>query len=156
MAVKTQGTELYFVDPTAVMPSVIKMACPTGVTGLGGPADQIETTCLGANEKTYVQGLFTPGQVSIPFNLDPQAASHQDLFDLKEAGDNLNWIVCLSDGPGTPTLDSDSDFVAPATRSSIKFVGYIADLNIDLATNEIVRGTLTVQRSGSVTPTWKP
>jgi hypothetical protein len=156
MAVKTQGTELYFVDPTAVMPSVIKMACPTGVTGLGGPADQIETTCLGANEKTYVQGLFTPGQVSIPFNLDPQAASHQDLFDLKEAGDNLNWIVCLSDGTGTPTLDSDSDFVAPATRSSIKFVGYIADLNIDLATNEIVRGTLTVQRSGSVTPTWKP
>jgi hypothetical protein len=156
MAVKTQGTELYFVDPTAVLPSVIKMACPTGVTGLGGPADQIETTCLGANEKTYVQGLFTPGQVSIPFNLDPQAASHQDLFDLKEAGDNLNWIVCLSDGTGTPTLDSDSDFVAPATRSSIKFVGYIADLNIDLATNEIVRGTLTVQRSGSVTPTWKP
>lgn len=156
MAVKTQGTELYFVDPTAVMPSVIKMACPTGVTGLGGPADQIETTCLGANEKTYVQGLFTPGQVSIPFNLDPQATSHQDLFDLKEAGDNLNWIVCLSDGTGTPTLDSDSDFVAPAARSSIKFVGYIADLNIDLATNEIVRGTLTVQRSGSVTPTWKP
>jgi hypothetical protein len=137
MAVKTQGTELYFVDPTALVPAAIKMACPTGITGLGGPADQIETTCLGANEKTYVQGLFTPGQVSVPFNLDPQAVSHQDLFDLRDAGDNLNWIVAFSDGTGTPTLDSDADFVAPSTRSSIKFIGYISDINIDLATNEI-------------------
>jgi hypothetical protein len=156
MAVKTQGTELYYCDPTEVTPAAVKLACPTGITGLGGPADQIETTCLGDTEKTYVQGLFTPGQVSAPFNLDPTAASHQDLFTLKDAGNNLNWIICLSDGDDVPAVDSDGEFTAPADRTSFKFVAYIADINIDVATNEIVRGTLTLQRSGAVTPTWKP
>ncbi len=157
MAVKTQGTELYLADPSGGSPfDVVKFGCPTGITGLGGPADQIETTCLGANEKTYVQGLFTPGQVSVPFNLDPANTSHQLLFDLKDIGDNLNWIICLSDGDDVPVLDSDDDFVAPADRTSFKFVAYIADVNIDVATNEIVRGTLTLQRSGSVVATWKP
>jgi hypothetical protein len=157
MAVKTQGTELYLADPSDGSPfDVVKFGCPTGITGLGGPADQIETTCLGATEKSYVQGLFTPGQVSVPFNLDPANASHQLLFDLKDLGDNLNWIICLSDGDDVPVLNSDDDFVAPADRTSFKFVAYIADINIDVATNEIVRGTLTLQRSGSVVATWKP
>jgi hypothetical protein len=156
MAVKTQGTELYYVDPTNSVPVAVKLACPTGITGLGGATDQIDTTCLGDNERTFVQGLANPGQVSVPFNLNPQDASHQDLFDLKEEGNNLNWIVCLSDGSAAPTLNSDDEFVPPSNRTSFSFVAYISDLNIDLATNEIVRGTLTLQRSGAVTPSWKP
>ncbi len=31
------------------------MTCPTGITGLGGSRDQIETTCLNdTDDKTYV------------------------------------------------------------------------------------------------------
>lgn len=152
--VKTQGTELYFSDPTVVTPTVVKLICPTGITGLGGATDQIDTTCLDASERTFVQGLANPGQVSVPFNFDPAAASHQDLFDLKEAGNNLNWIICLSDGTAVPTLDTNDEFVPPVLRTSAKFVAYISDVNIDLATNEIVRGTLTLQRSGAVTWTF--
>jgi len=53
-------------------------------------------------------------------------------------------------------LDSNDELVAPASplRTSISFRGYVSDLNIDIATNEIVRGTLTIQRSGSVMPYW--
>jgi len=46
MSVKTQGTELYFVSSAAVL----KLTCPTGITGLGGARDQIETTCLDNTE----------------------------------------------------------------------------------------------------------
>lgn len=155
--VKTQGTKLYFVDTlTSSNPSVIELACPTGITGLGGAADQIETTCLGATvDKTYTRGLGNPGQVSVPFNLIPSAASHQLLFELKEAGTTVNWLACLSDGVAAPTtLDSNDRIVPPNDRTSFGFDAYIADINIDVATNEIVRGTLTLQRSGSVTATW--
>jgi hypothetical protein len=156
--VKTQGTELFFVDTlTSSVPAVVKLACPTGITGLGGAADQIESTCLDALvDKEYIRGLGNPGQVSVPFNLIPTAVSHQLLFDLKDAGTVVSWLACLSDGSADPTtVDSNDVIVPPASRTSFGFQGYIADVTIDIATNEIVRGTLTLQRSGAVTPTWK-
>jgi hypothetical protein len=155
--VKTQGTKLYFVDSlTSTVSAIVELACPTGVTGLGGAADQIETTCLGATtDRTYTRGLGNPGQVSVPFNLIPTAASHQLLFDLKEVGTTISWLACLSDGTAAPTVvDSNDKIVPPAGRTSFGFDAYIADVNIDIATNEIVRGTLTLQRSGPVTATW--
>ena len=155
--VKTQGTKLYFVDTlTSSVGAIVELACPTGITGLGGAADQIETTCLSATvDRTYTRGLGNPGQVSVPFNLIPTNVSHQLLFDLKEAGTTVSWLACLSDGTTAPsTLDSNDRIVAPAGRTSFAFDAYIADVNIDIATNEIVRGTLTLQRSGQVTATW--
>jgi hypothetical protein len=159
MALKTQGTELFFVDDlTSSVPVIVKVTCPTGVSGLGGAADQIESTCLNdLVDKAFVRGLGNPGQVSVPFNLDPQAVSHQLLFDLKDAGTTISWLAALSDGTAAPTqVDSNDVIVPPATRTSFGFLAYVSDVNIDIATNEIVRGTLTLQRSGVVTPTWKP
>lgn len=154
--VKTQGTELFFVDSISdSTASIVKLACPTGITGLGGAADQIEDTCLDAiTDKTFVRGLGNPGQVSVPFNLIPRDGSHQVLFDLKDTGDVIPWIACLSESTTDPTLDSNDGFNPPADRTSFEFQAYIADINIDIATNEIVRGTLTLQRSGAVVPTW--
>jgi hypothetical protein len=159
MALKTQGTELFFVDDlTSSVPVIVKVTCPTGVSGLGGAADQIESTCLNdLVDKSFVRGLGNPGQVSVPFNLDPQAVSHQLLFDLKDAGTTISWLAALSDGTAAPTvIDSDYVITPPAARTSFGFLAYVSDVNIDIATNEIVRGTLTLQRSGVVTPTWKP
>jgi hypothetical protein len=154
--VRTQGTELFFVNPLGSDPVISKLACPTGITGLGGPADQIESTCLDTvGEKTFASGLKSPGQVSVPFNLIPRDTSHQDLFRLKETGDVLSWLAALSESTTDPTeIDSDDQIVPPTDRTSFGFQAYISDVNIDIATNEIVRGTLTLQRSGPVTPTW--
>lgn len=155
---KTQGTELFFVDRLTdpEEPAVIKLACPTGITGLGGAADQLEDTCLdNTTDKTYKRGLGNPGQLSVPFNFIPSNVSHQLLFDLKEAGDTIPWMIGLSDGTLAPTLLVDV-LTAPVSpnRTSIGFDAYIADINIDIATNEIVRGTLTLQRSGPVVTYW--
>lgn len=154
--VKTQGSELFTVDTlTSSVAAVLKMACPTGITGLGGAADQIEDTCLDdLVDKSYKRGLGNPGQVTVPFNLKPAEASHQVLFDLKDAGTTLPWMICLSDGTTDPTLDSVDALVAPAGRTSFGFSAYVADVTIDIATNEIVRGTMLLQRSGAVVPYW--
>ena len=151
--VKTQGTELYFVDNSVTTsdPDLIKLACPTGVQGLGGAKDQIETTCLDTvGDKEFAGGLGNPGVVTVPFNLIPREYSHQNLLVLKKAGEVLSWIACLSEGTLAPSVDSDGVITAPAGRSSFEFQGYISDVNIDIANNEIVRGTLTIQRSGDV------
>lgn len=154
--VRTQGTELYFVNPLGSDPQIVKLVCPTGISGLGGAGDQIEDTCLDTlGDKTYQRGLGNPGQVSVPFNLIPRDVSHQDLFLLKESGDVVAWLVALSESATDPTVvDSDGNITPPNDRTSLGFDAYIADVNIDIATNEIVRGTLTLQRSGSVTATW--
>lgn len=154
--VKTMGTHLYFVDRSG-SPALVKLYCPTGIQGLNtGAKDQIEDTCLdNLTDKTFQAGLGNPGQVTVPFNLKPSEASHQLLFDLKESGELVDWIALLSDGTAAPTLDSANEIEPPSTRSSFIFEGYVADVSIDVATNEIVRGTLMIQRSGSVTPTWK-
>lgn len=153
--VKSQGTELFFIDDSVSTsdPDVIKLSCPTGITGLGGAKDQIEDTCLDTvGDKTFKGGLGNPGTVNVPFNFIPTTTSHQVLFALKDAGTVLNWMACLSDGTEPPVADTDASFVAPASRTSLAFQGYVADLNIDIATNDLVRGTLTIQRSGAVTP----
>lgn len=157
--IRTQGSELWFADPISESDPVLrKLSCPTGISGLGGAADQIEDTCLdNTDDKTYKRGLGNPGAVSVPFNFIPSAMSHQVLFDLKVDGRVLHWLIGLSDGTAAPTLDPvTGEFVVPASpqRTTIGFDGYIADVTIDIATNEIVKGSLSIQRSGAVVPYW--
>lgn len=155
---KTQGSELFGIDTyTSTDPTLIKMACPTGISGLGGAKDQLDDTCLDSSERTFKPGLGNPGPVSVPFNFIPSHLSHQLLFALKEDGRLIRWMIAFSDGDADPTVAIDSDavgsFVPPASplRTTAEFDAYVADVNIDVATNEIVRGTLTLQRSGPVT-----
>lgn len=151
MSIKTQGSNLFFIDSS----SVVTMQCPTGMTGLGGSRDQIETTCLNAtDDKSYVSGLGNPGQVSVPFVFDPQASSHQALLDLHDTGAVTQWAIGLSDGTAVPTLVSGA-FAFATSRTYAEFDAFVADIAIDIATNEVVRGTLTLQRSGSVAWSFK-
>lgn len=151
--VSTRGTELFYVDNFTSSVAVIrKMSCPTGITGIGGPADQIDITCLSSVEREFAPGFQNPAALSVPFNFIPSAEDQQALFDLKQSGATVPWLIALSEGTAQPTLDSDDQIVPPAGRTSLAFDGYVADLNLDIATNEIVRGTLSIQRSGAVTP----
>lgn len=148
---KTQGTHLFFLNPTSSDPEVVKLTCPTGIAGLGGARDQIDVTCLdNTDDREFIGGLGNPGQVSVPFNFVPSAVSHQVLFDLKESGDVVDWMIAFSDGTGTPTVNSNDEFVAPVSRTSAVFQAFVQDVNIDIATADRVTGTLTLQRSGKV------
>ena len=143
---------------TATDPAVLKFSCPTGITGLGGAGDQLEDTCLdNTTDKTFKRGLGNPGQVNVPFNFIPSNASHQTVIDdMKTDGGVFSWMIGFSDGTADPTLDTNDAFVPPISpnRTTAQFSAYIADVNIDIATNEIVRGTMLLQRSGAVTWNW--
>lgn len=144
---ETKGTRLFF----AVSESAIhKVACATGIQGLGGTRDQVDITCLDSIEREYNAGFPNPGQITIPVNFIPRSSAHQALLTLRESGDTISWMIVLSDQVGSPTVqDSEGHLDSPGATTA-EFLGYIADFNIDIATNEIVRATLVVQRSGAV------
>lgn len=157
--IKTQGTHLFLLNTLATPdPVILKMACPTGITGLGaGTKSQIDVTCLDATEdQEFIPGLGAPGQVSVPFNFIPTAESHQGILTtLKESGAVLEWIVGFSDGTAAPTIVDDA-MVWPTARTAARIQAYIAEVTIDAATNDRVTGTLTLQRSGKVDWNFKP
>lgn len=153
---ETKGTNLFFVDDLET-PAVTKLTCPTGITGIGGGSkDKIDTTCLdelGAY-RTYIGGFADAAEVSIPFILYKGDGSHQKLFLLRNTGETVDWMIGLSDSAAVPTMDSNGGLVSPAARTTFLFSGYVSNLTIDAATNEVVRGTLSIQPSGATVPHW--
>lgn len=145
MSVKTQGTMLYFLDPDDN--SVNRVACPTTITGLTAARDQIETTCLDSEGRTYEAGMPTPGQASFGINADPSEASHIRLHELYRAGTKFDWALGWSDGTAPPTADTNLTFNLPTSRTWIVFNGYVADFPFDFALNAVVSSTISVQVS---------
>lgn len=150
MALKTQGTMLYFEDPDTN--TVVKVGCPTNITGLSVPRDQIDITCLDSDAREFEAGLGTPGTATFTLNFDPQDESHMRLHELYEAGTTLQWAIGLSDGTVPPDADTASyGFDYPATRSWIAFDGFINDYPFDIALNSVVTSNLAIQVSGKPT-----
>ena len=153
MAIKSQGTALYFVDniTTPKTPILVRMNCPTGISGVGGGTkQQINVTCLDEmSEERFEAGLGTPNALSIPYNFDPALVSHQVLDKLKKSGYNTQWCICLSDGDAAPTLAAGVVTIKqPDGRTSVTFTAYVSENNKDIQTNDVVKGTLSLQRSG--------
>lgn len=146
MAVKTQGTDLYFVDPYD--DSITKVGCVTSITGVNAARDQIEVTCLDSAARVYEAGLGAPGAATFGINFDPTDTSHVRLHEIYVAGTKIEWALGWSDGTAAPTsVDSDGEFVLPATRSYISFNGYISDLPFDFSLNAVVSSSVSVQVS---------
>lgn len=152
MAKKTQGTQLYTIDPADS--TVLVIGCVTSIDGIDTTLDQLETTCLESQARTYIGGLATPGSATFGINFDPADNSHVRAHQLKVAGNTLPWAVGFSDGTAPPTVDSAGAFVLPATRSWITFDGFMNSYPFTFALNAVVTSTVGIQISGepSVTP----
>lgn len=148
---KTQGTELYAIDPDNG--ALIVVGCPTSIDGIDTSIEQLETTCLSSSARTYEAGLATPGSASFTINVDPKDASHLRLHALKIAGKTIKWAVGWSESPGTdPTVATDSNgdysFVTPTARSWILFDGFMNSFPFSFALNAQVTSQVGIQVSG--------
>lgn len=144
MAIKTQGTQLYFIDPDDF--SVVTVGCVTTITGLTAARNQIETTCLDSAARTYEAGMATPGTAQFTINFDTSDASHNRLHELYVEGTKVDWALGWSDGTAAPTSDSTA-FTLPTSRSWIEFNGYVSDLPFDFALNAVVTSNVSIQVS---------
>ena len=146
MAMKTQGTRLYAIDPEGN--SVIQVGCVTSLDGISAGRDQRETTCLEDEARSYEGGMVTPGAASVGILFDAQDGSHVRLHELYVAGENIQWAIGLSDGTTAPTADSNGDFDVPTDRTWIVYEGYISDYPFSFAISANVETTLAIQVSG--------
>lgn len=150
MALKSKGTTVYVVIEDSTGCEVVKIGCPTGVSGLGGSKPQINTECLDSDEATFIPGTAQPGAMNMSIDYDPAVTSHQDLIDLFDNDNVVTFIIGLSDGAKTiePTVDSSCTINFPTNRTFIEFDGYVADFPIDIPLGGKVTSAVSVQRSG--------
>lgn len=146
MAIKTQGTDLYAIDPAD--DSLIVVGCITSIDGIDTTIEQIETTCLGAQAREYLAGLATPGTASFGINMDTTDASHVRLHQIKVSGATVKWAVGWSESDDEPTVDSSGEFDLPTTRSFITFDGFMNSFPFSFAQNSVVQSTVGIQVSG--------
>ena len=149
MAIETQGTYLYTIDPDTG--DVIEVGCVTSIDGIDTTNEQIETTCLQSSTRTYKGGLATPGAASFGINFDTADASHVRLHQLKVAKTVLPWAVGFSDGTTQPSVDSNGEFITATSRSWIVFNGFMTSFPFTFAQNAVVQSTVGIQISGEPT-----
>lgn len=148
MALDTQGTNLYFINPATSLGVLV--GCPTGISGISAPRDERDVTCLEDLARRFEAGMLTPGSASINLNFDPADTSHVLLHELYQAGTSLTWCIGLSDGTAAPTVGSDDDFDFPATRSYLRFEGYVSDFPFEFAIAANVTSGISVRMSGDI------
>ena len=142
---KTQGLSLFFQKSASL---IVKCGRVVDVSNFGGTRTQIDTTDTDDTEEMqFIAGLKSPGQITVNLNADFDLESQEDLEALYDSGESVTWFLGMSDGTSVPTVAADV-FTIPDTRTFIQFEGFIADMPIGWAKNDIGRGTLQVQRSG--------
>lgn len=151
MAMKTQNSQLFTIDPEDG--TVLRITCVTSIDGIDSTIEQIETTCLEGDSRTYDSGLATPGAATFGIQTDPRDGSHVRLHQLKTAGITLPWALGWSDGKEIePTAVQDSngnyDFDLPETRTWITFNGFMNSFPFSFALNAVVTSTVGIQVSG--------
>lgn len=146
MAIKTQGTNLYVIDPDDE--SLITVGCVLNIDGIDTTNEQIETTCLESLARTYVSGLSTPGTATFGLNIDTSDSTHTRLHQLKVAGTSLLWAVGFADGTTAAVVDSGGTFDLATTRSWIRFEGFMTSFPFAFAQNSVVTSSVGIQISG--------
>ena len=107
MAVKSQGSSLYFLAPLGVPGltegSLIRIKCFKSFEMQRGQREKIPTTCLDEDVATFLAGIITPGPASYALDVDNSIAGHWETNLLYEAGIAVDWVFGRADGTAPPT-----------------------------------------------------
>lgn len=142
-ALKTQGTQLYYVSAPTVVTEVAQI---TGLPNFaGGTNTEIDTTHLMSGAFEFIPGLANNEPISFPIIFDP--AIHDVLFNLKLAGTTVPWLVGLSDGTAAPTAVGGA-FSALSTRSNFRVSGFLSNFTVGAEINNKYVGTVTLRPTG--------
>lgn len=142
-ALKTQGTQLFYVSAPTVVTEVAQI---TGLPNFaGGTNTEIDTTHLMSGAFEFIPGLANNEPITFPIIFDP--AIHDVLFALKLAGTTVPWMVALSDGTAAPTATAGA-FSALSTRSNFRVSGYLSNFTVGAEINDKVTGNVTLRPTG--------
>jgi len=153
LSIKTQGTQLYAIDPAD--DSVLLVAAVTSIDGIDSTNSELDDTTLEDLDRKFKAGLAEPGTATFTINTDPSMAAHTRLYELKTAGTTLKWALGWSDGINIAPTVVAKEFVLTAGRSWLDFSGYISAFPFSFASNTLVNSSIGIRMSGAITLTAK-
>lgn len=149
MSIKTQGTNLFIIDPAATGgPAVLKIPCAVSIDGVGAQREQIEDTCLESLTKTFKPGLPTPEALSVTLNFDPSSEEHGRIHEMFVDGTIFDAAIGWSDGVAVPDIATDGNFDLPTSRSFLVMnEAYVANFPFTFNLNAVVTSNVQIQQS---------
>ncbi|WP_394243896.1 phage tail tube protein [Halopseudomonas laoshanensis] len=153
MSQKTQGTQLYTIDPDDQ--SVLKVAATTSIDGIDAAVSELDDTTLEDMARKFKAGLAEPGTATFGINVDTATAAHVRLYELKKQGVTLKWALGWSDGLDIPPTVEAGEFVLPPTRSWLDFQGHLSAYPFSFAQNAFVSSSIGIRLSGDINMTPK-
>lgn len=159
MAMLTQGTQIFMLLETSTEGEfeIMEVECAVAFNPGEDAADRIDTTCLSARSRSFLDGLTTPGEGSLTVNADSTNASHLRMYALSKTKKPFKWAVGFSDAETTviPTLTvGKDDWELPSTRTWFTFDASISAFPFDFAGNSVVATAAKLNRTGE--SDWKP
>ncbi len=122
--IRTQGSEVFVVDPTATGSEIIKLGNITERGPLGGEPASIDITNLDSTRRVSMPGLESDERFTLNINLGDGDEGHEWLEDNAGSVDEYEVIICDSTGVLPPTYSAG--VVLPTDRNCRSFMARVA------------------------------
>ena len=133
-SVKTQGCSLQLADGASPL-VYTDIANVVSFQGPSGSRSLIDATTLASTGKEKDVGIPDYGQVTFDFKFAASDTVLVDVWDNFIAGTLHDWKILFSDSP----------------RTQFDFQAYVLSFNYTAGLDDIVRGSVTLEISGSIT-----
>lgn len=135
--IRSQGSEVFIVDPSATGSEIIKIGNITNRGALGGEPARIPTTNLDSTIQTSMSGLPGEERFQLTINLGAGNEAHEFLEDNAGSTTVYQVLVCDSTGASPPTYVS-SAVVFPTNRNTRHFTARIGTFQIQAVSTDAV------------------
>lgn len=150
MAIKTQGTQLYFVRPGTL--DVVSVGCITAIENVGAPIQPRDVTPVESEWESSEPGMFSLGQIDLEIRFDPATSGHTDVLQMYEGRVTANFAIGLGDGTDDPEIDAHGEFVGVYHRSFLAFRGWVMDVPFSVPLNENLPAAVSIMQVPSLVP----
>lgn len=130
----TQGVRL-LLGTDAITPVFSDIAYITSFTGPDGTKNELDATHLLSTSKEYLVGLPDWGTYQFDIWFDPAQASHDDLRDLFQSGDERTWRIVY-----VPAIADNAD----------EFVASVRNFSRSGGVDAVLAGSVTLRITGDV------
>lgn len=150
----TNGTKLYFVDPSADTPAVTGL-CVVSLSPASSTRNSIDITPLCETDiEQSAKGLLPAADMTFVINFDFESGTKKALVQYEGTGIVLQFAAGASDGTDAPAWDAEnSAWTFPTTRSWFTFSGDISQIEWpEFQKDAVIQATVHVNVKTSFKP----
>ena len=134
LTIKVEGCALQFFDTAPSPNAYVPIANVNSFSGPSGSRSVLDITTLSDTAKVKATGIAEMGQVTFNFHFDATDTVLVDIWDKFLDGTSSLFRLVFSDSPET----------------TFTFTAFVLSFNFDGSTDDVVRGSATLEITGTV------